>query len=119
MGILGVEAALYSILTYAAAARTLDFVLYGLEQHTAITIVSSQSAAIRDRITGDLGRGVTVFRGYGGMSGAEHEVLYCVVTRLEVGRVKAIVRGLDPGAFVVHHPLASAEGGVLKRTGLH
>jgi len=84
--VLGVEPALYSILTYITAARTLDFVIYGLEEFTAITIVSSQSAAICARITGELERGVTVYKGYGGLSGAEQEILYCVVTRLEIGQ---------------------------------
>jgi uncharacterized membrane-anchored protein YitT (DUF2179 family) len=119
MTVLGVEAALYSIVTYFAAAKTLDFVVYGLEQYTAITIVSRQSAAIRARITGDLGRGVTVYRGYGGMSGEEQHILYCVVTRLEVGKVKALVAALDPTAFVAYHPLAHAEGGVVKKTAPH
>ena len=119
MTVLKVEESLYSILTYVAAAKTLDFVIYGLEQFTAITIISDRSAAIRENITGTLGRGVTVFRGYGGKSGADQDILYCVVTRLEIERVKALVRGLDPKAFVVIHPLADAEGGVVKRAGLH
>ena len=89
MAMLGVEPALYSILTYIAAARTLDFVIYGLEEYTAITIVSARSAVIRERIIGELERGVTVYKGYGGMSGAEQEILYCVVTRLEIGKVKS------------------------------
>src|SRR4029077_260233 len=115
MSILGVEPALYSILTYLAAARTLDFVIYGLEQYTAITIMSPRSALIRDRIVGELERGVTVFKGFGGLTGAEQEILYCVVTRLEIGKVKSIVRAIDAHAFVVSHPLADAEGGVVKR----
>jgi uncharacterized membrane-anchored protein YitT (DUF2179 family) len=115
MAVLGVEPALYSILTYITAARTLDFVIYGLEEFTAITIVSSRSAAIRERITGALERGVTVYKGSGGLSGAEQQILFCVVTRLEIGKVKAIVRAEDPGAFIVSHALAGAEGGVLKR----
>ncbi len=119
MSLLGVEPALYSILTYIAAARTLDFVIYGLEQYTAITIVSARSASIRQRIVGELERGVTVYKGFGGMSGVEQEILYCVVTRLEIGKVKAIVRAVDPDAFVVSHPLADAEGGVVKRAAAH
>ena len=118
MSLLGVEAALYSILTYVTAARTLDFVIYGLEEYTAITIVSRQATAIREAITGELGRGVTVYRGYGGMSGEEQDILYCVVTRLEIGRVKSIVGSLDGQAFVVTHALADAEGGVVKKTGV-
>ncbi len=115
MSVLGVKEALYSILTYIAATRTLDFVLYGIDEYTAITIVSDEHRAIRERITGGLGRGVTVYRGYGGMSAEERDILYCVVTRLEIGKVKKIVRELDGKAFVVFHPLSSAEGGVVKR----
>ena len=115
MRVLGVEPALYSILTYVTAARTLDFVIYGLEEYTAITIVSSQSAAIRERITGELERGVTVYKGYGGLTGAEQEILYCVVTRLEIGKVKSIVRKIDPSAFVTTHALGDVDGGMVKR----
>jgi uncharacterized membrane-anchored protein YitT (DUF2179 family) len=119
MSLLGVEPALYSILTYVTAARTLDFVIYGLEEFTAITIMSSQATAIRERIMRELERGVTVYRGYGGMSGVEQDILYCVVTRLEIGRVKEIIRELDGSAFVVSHPLADVDGGVVKRAALH
>jgi uncharacterized membrane-anchored protein YitT (DUF2179 family) len=119
MSILGVEPALYSILTYLAAARTLDFVIYGLEEYTAITIMSSRSALIRERIVGELERGVTVYKGYGGLTGAEQEILYCVVTRLEIGKVKTIVRAIDEHAFVVSHALADAEGGVVKHAAMH
>src|SRR3954467_9688944 len=119
MSILGVEPALYSILTYVAAARTLDFVIYGLEEFTAITIMSSHHARIRERIIGEMQRGVTVYKGYGGLTGAEQDILYCVVTRLEIGKVKTIVRGIDPHAFVVSHALADADGGVVKRAALH
>jgi uncharacterized membrane-anchored protein YitT (DUF2179 family) len=119
MSVLGVDAALYSILTYVAAAKTLDFVLYGIDEYTAMTIISEANVRIRERITRDLGRGVTVYRGYGGMSGAEQDILYCVVTRLEIGNVRAIVRELDPNAFLVFHPLAGAEGGVVKSRAFH
>jgi len=119
MSVLGVDAALYSILTYVAAAKTLDFVLYGIDEYTAITIMSDMSATIRERITGDLGRGVTIYKGYGGMRGTEQDILYCVVTRLEIGKVRAIVRELDAAAFVVFHPLAGAEGGMVKIRGFH
>jgi uncharacterized membrane-anchored protein YitT (DUF2179 family) len=118
LSLLGVEAALYSILTYVAAARTLDFILHGIDEFTAITIVSDENAEIRERITGELGRGVTVYRGYGGKTGDERNILYCVVTRLEIGRVKTIVRAVDAKAFVVYHPLSGAEGGMVRRAAL-
>jgi uncharacterized membrane-anchored protein YitT (DUF2179 family) len=119
MSVLGIDPALYSILTYVTAAKTLNFVIYGIEEYTSITIVSSQSAAIREQITRELGRGVTVYRGYGGLSGVEQNILYCVVTRLEIGKIKGIVRELDQSAFVVSHPVADVEGGVVKRVALH
>jgi uncharacterized membrane-anchored protein YitT (DUF2179 family) len=119
MSVLGVERALYSILTYLAAARTLDFVIYGVEEYTAIIIMSAQHAAIRERIISQLDRGVTIYKGHGGLSGAAQDILYCVVTRLEIGGVKEIVRSADPNAFVVSHPLSDVEGGVVRRSGLH
>jgi uncharacterized membrane-anchored protein YitT (DUF2179 family) len=119
MTVLKVEEALYSILTYVAAAKTLDFVLYGLEQYTAITIISEHSAKIREAITGTLGRGVTVYRGYGGMSGTDQHILYTVVTRLEIGRVKSLARSIDPKSFVVIQSLADVDGGNVRRSDMH
>ncbi|RPI54818.1 MAG: YitT family protein [Acidobacteria bacterium] len=118
MAVLGVEAALYSILTYLTAARTLDFVIHGIEEFTAMTIVSNRSAEIRDALTGMLGRGVTVYRGRGGLTNAEQDILYCVVTRLEIGKIKAIARDIDRSAFIVSHALSDVEGGVVKKTAL-
>jgi len=118
MSVLGVEEALYSILTYVAAARTLDFVIHGIEEYTAITIVSRFNGDIAARIMTHLGRGVTVYKGRGGLSDEEQEILYCVVTRLEIGKVKTIVRQFDRNAFVTSHPLADVDGGVVKRVSL-
>jgi uncharacterized membrane-anchored protein YitT (DUF2179 family) len=53
------------------------------------------------------------------MSGNECDILYCVVTRLEIGKVKQIVKELDPAAFIALHALTGAEGGVIKRRALH
>jgi uncharacterized membrane-anchored protein YitT (DUF2179 family) len=119
LSLLGTEQALYSIVTYAAAAKTLDFVIYGFEEYTALTIFSAKNSLIREKITGDLGRGVTVFKGFGGLSKEDQEILYCVVTRLEVGEVKKIVHAIDKQAFIAIHPLASVEGGFIKRTVRH
>jgi uncharacterized membrane-anchored protein YitT (DUF2179 family) len=119
MSLLGVEQALYSILTYIAAARTLDFVIHGIEEYTAITIVSRASGEIAAQILANLGRGVTVYKGRGGLSYEDQEILYCVVTRLEIGKVMTIVRALDPGAFVTAHSLADVQGGMVKRSALH
>lgn len=112
---LGIESALYSMLTYFAASKTIDFLIHGVEEHTAIIVISDQNELIRNAIIRDLRRGVTVYKGRGGLSGSEQDILYCVVTRLEIGRVKALVKEFDPQAFVLVHGLADAQGGVIKR----
>jgi uncharacterized membrane-anchored protein YitT (DUF2179 family) len=117
--VLGVDEALFSILTYFTAAKTLDFILYGIEQYTAITIISEKSSDIRLRIMDELGRGVTIYKARGGKSGAEQEILYCVVTRLEIGKVKSIISELDESAFVVTTPLSDVQGGMVKRSAMH
>jgi uncharacterized membrane-anchored protein YitT (DUF2179 family) len=116
---LGIEPALYSILTYFAASKTIDFLIHGIEEYTAIHIISEHSDEIRKAIIRVLGRGVTVYRGRGGLTDAEQDILFCVVTRLEIGRVKTVIAEIDPAAFVVVHPLSDAHGGVLKRPALH
>jgi uncharacterized membrane-anchored protein YitT (DUF2179 family) len=117
--ILGVEPALYSILTYITASKTLDFIIHGIEEYTAVVIVSKQSDAIRERLITSLGRGVTVYRGEGGASGIEQDILHCVVTRLEIGQVKNIARTIDTSAFIMTHTLTEVEGGVVKRRSHH
>jgi uncharacterized membrane-anchored protein YitT (DUF2179 family) len=116
---LGAESALYSILTYVAASRTLDFVLHGLEAYHAVTVVSDAHEAIRLALTEELDRAVTVLHGEGGASGRPRDVLFCVVTRLEIGQVRSIALRINPGAFLVVHALADVHGGRVKRPPLH
>jgi uncharacterized membrane-anchored protein YitT (DUF2179 family) len=116
---LGVEPALYSMLTYFAASKTIDFLIHGIEEFNAITIISEQHQEIRRAIVECLGRGVTVFKGFGGLTNNEQDILFCVVTRLEIGKVKRAARDLDENAFIAVQALADAEGGVLKRLPLH
>ena len=116
---LGIEAAMYSILTYFAASRTVDFLVHGLEEYTAIIIMSARSTEIRQAIIRDLNRAVTVYHGRGGLSDQQQDILYCVVTRLEIGRVSSLAKEIDPEAFVVVHPLADASGGVIKKPALN
>lgn len=121
---LGVESAMYSILTYIAASKTIDFLLHGVEEYTAITIVSQKSDEIRDAIMLKLHRGVTVIHGQGGMgsTGVTDEsssILYCVVTRLEIGAIKNAALHIDPSAFVTTHSLNDVEGGLIKKPMLH
>jgi uncharacterized membrane-anchored protein YitT (DUF2179 family) len=121
---LGVESALYSILVYAAASKTIDFILHGIEEYTAITIISLKNDEVKEAIINRLHRGVTVYRGHGGLgsigvSNDEQEILFCVVTRLEIGNIKNVVREIDPTAFMTTHSLSDVEGGLIKKPALH
>ena len=122
--LLSIESALYSILTYVAASKTIDFLIHGFEEYTAITIVSPRNEEIRKVLTEDLGRGVTVLKGAGGMGSTgmaegEQPVLYCVVTRLEIGGVMETAKSIDPTAFITTHSLSNVYGGLIKRPLLH
>jgi len=121
---LGIEAAMYSILTYVAASKTIEFLLHGVEEYTAITIVSTKSEEIKEAIVNRLHRGVTVFSGHGGMGTTgiieiDRPILYCVTTRLEIGSIKSVINDIDGNAFVTTHPLSDVQGGLLKRPALH
>lgn len=121
---LGVEVALYSILTYISASKTIDFLIHGIEEYTAITIVSTKHAEVKDAIINRLHRGVTVYKGHGGMgsrgiSESEQQILFCVVTRLEIGGIKNVIREIDPAAFITTHTLNDVEGGLLKKSSIH
>ncbi|GAA3983733.1 YitT family protein [Hymenobacter antarcticus] len=122
--ILGTEPALYSMLTYFAAARVMEFVLNGIEQYTGVTIVSEQSEAIRLAITEGLGRGVTLYQGkagYGKRSDqlSERDIIFTVVTRLELPQLRAEVQRIDPYAFIVQYGIDDAQGGIIKKRPLH
>ena len=116
---LSVESALYSILTYFAASKTIDFLLYGIEEFHAVTIISDSHEPIKNSIVNGLGRSVTVYKGQGGISDTERDILYVVVTRLEIGEIKNAVKNIDPHAFIIVHNLSDVEGGLLKRSDFH
>jgi uncharacterized membrane-anchored protein YitT (DUF2179 family) len=121
---LGVTPALYSILTYAAASKAIDFLVSGIEQYTGVTVVSEQSEEIRRVITEDLGRGVTIYRGkrgYGtrGERNEESDIVFTVVTRLELPKLRTHIARVDPRAFVFQHSIDDAAGGMIKRRPLH
>ena len=81
--------------------------------------MSEMSDEIREAIVRVLTRGVTIYNGRGGKTGKPMHILYCVVTRLEIGRVKKVTKEIDTAAFIVIHPLADAAGGIIKKTALH
>lgn len=122
--LLNIETALYSILTYMVAGRTVDYIIEGIEEYTGVTIISNNPDEIRHSIIEDLGRGVTILKGRGGYgkrgeSTKEMDVLYCVVTRLEVSKLKNIVERIDESAFMVMHSINDTKGGMIKKRPLH
>ena len=118
------ETALYSILTYLSASKTIEFVVNGIEEYTGVTIISESSDAIRRALTERLGRGVTVYAGHrGDGSNGEQpqpiDIVFTVVTRLEVGQVTDEVNKMDPKAFIIMHSVNDAKGGLVKKRALH
>lgn len=123
MLLLDAETAMYAILTYLAASKTVDFLINGIEEYIGITIISHHAEPIRQMITEELGRGVTVYKGdngYGKTGNTENrKILFCVVTRLEVSKVLFEIEKLDNEAFVVQHPIKDTKGGMIKKRPLH
>jgi len=116
---LSVEIALYSMITYLAASRTLDFVIEGIEEYTGVTIISSHSEAIKQMIIQMLGRGVTVYNGKSGFGkkgeARDIEIVYTVVTRLELNRLNTEILKIDPNSFVVMSSIKDTKGGMIKK----
>lgn len=116
---LGVEIALYSMITYLAASKTLDFIIEGIEEYIGVTIVSSHSEQIREMLTEKLGRGVTIYNGKGGFGKSRerklNDILYTVLTRLELNKLNTEIEKIDPNAFVVMHSVKDTKGGMIKK----
>lgn len=112
--VLGIQPAMYSILTYVSASKTMDFVLYGLNEYYGITLVSTQVDAIRAKILSEMNRGVTRFIGKSGYAEDDVEILFSVVTRLEVSRMKSIALEVDPSAFIVVQHVSDISGGTVR-----
>jgi uncharacterized membrane-anchored protein YitT (DUF2179 family) len=116
---LSVDTALYSMVTYLAASRTVDFIIEGIEEYTGITIISSHSAELRKMIIEKLGRGITVYSGKQGFGKTGHtrdvDILYTVVTRLEINKLRSEIEKVDPNAFVVMNSLKDIQGGLVKK----
>ena len=122
--LLSFETALYSILAYLSASKTVDFIIEGIEEYTGVTIISSKNEEIRLMITEDLGRGVTVYkgsRGFGktGDKKGEIDILYSVITRLEVAKLNTEIEKIDPAAFVIMNSIKDTRGGMIKKRVLH
>lgn len=118
--ILSIEIALYAILTYLAAARTINFIIEGVEEYTGITIISDDSEKIRLMITEELGRGVTIYAGKGGYgkkgdSLKQIDIIYTVVTRLEIASLKREINKIDSDAFIIMNSIKDTKGGMIKK----
>ncbi len=110
---LGIEKSLYSMLTYFAASRTVDFIIHGIEEYNGVTIVSAKSREIRQAILEELKRGVTVIAGRGGKDGMKLDILFCVVTRFEIPKVKRTINEIDEKAFVTVQQISDISGGMI------
>ena len=118
--LLSIEVALYSILTYLAASKTVDFILEGIEEFTGVTIISTRSQQITHIIKNKLGRGLTIYtgrKGFGksGESDQEIDIIFTVITRLEINRLTAEVERIDPRAFIVMQSIRDTRGGMVKK----
>lgn len=122
--LINVETAMYALLTYLSASKTVDFVISGFEEYIALTIISEKSELIRKTLTLKLRKGVTVFKGksgYGkrGEVNNEIEIVYTVVTRLEVHKIIDEIEKIDGKAFIVQHNINDTRGGMIKRRATH
>lgn len=118
--LMGIDTALYSMLTYLAASRTVDFLIEGIEEYTGVTIISVKSGEIGKTITEKLGRGITVYQGKGGYGKRGYmerdtEILFTVITRLEISRLRTEIDLIDPYAFVVMSSIKDTKGGMIKK----
>ena len=122
---LGLPTALYSILTYYAASRTSNFVIEGLEEYTGVTIISGENEKIKEALVMSMNKGITVYKGERGFLKNSFDVsqpvdiIFTVVTRLEVRRLRNLVSDIDPKAFVFTSTIKEAAGGVLKKLARH
>ena len=116
---LSIDIAMYSLITYLTASKTLDFIVEGIEEYTGVSIISSHNEEIREMIINDMGRGVTVYhgkRGFGKKGETKDiDIIYTVVTRLELNKLNSEIQKIDPYAFVVMSSVKDTKGGMIKK----
>jgi uncharacterized membrane-anchored protein YitT (DUF2179 family) len=117
---LNIDTALYAILTYLSASNTIDFIVNGIEAYTGVTIISEKNEEIKHFIISNMKRGVTIYKGEGGyLEKKDIDIIYTVVTKLEMSKLQSEISQIDPDAFVVQQQIADIKGGVVKRQPLH
>lgn len=116
---LSIEIAMYSLITYLAASKTLDFIVEGLEEYIGVTIISSHNEEIRQMLINSIGRGFTVYNGKRGFGktgeSRDVDIIYTVVTRLELNKLKTEIEKIDPHSFVVMSSVRDTKGGMIKK----
>lgn len=112
--VFGWNRAMYAVLTYFIAFRVIDVVLEGLNSAKSIRVISDKAHEIGDELLEKLDLGVTYIKGVGAYSGAEKTIIYCVVSRLEMARMKEIIKNIDPSAFISVVDVHEAYGGRTK-----
>lgn len=116
----GIETAMYSVITYFTATKATDYVVDGIEEFTAMNIISSQQEEIKSFLVNELGKGITVYKGQRGFLpgsfdiSTDCEIVVTIVTRLEIKQIQNTVIEIDPKAFVYVHSIKEATGGILK-----
>ena len=113
-----IEISLYAMLTYLAASKTVDFIVSGIEEYLGITIISHKNEEIRLAIINKLGRGCTIYSGKRGQSLKQTEIIYTLITRLELAKLHTEIDKIDKDAFIVMHSIKDAKGGMIKKRSL-
>lgn len=113
------ESAMYSVIAYFIASKTIDIVQQGLDESKSVWIISDQYEEIGDAINDRLGRGVTYLKGEGAYTGDDKKVIFCVITRLEEFKLKDIVNHYDDSAFVAIGNVSEVKGGRFKKKDIH
>ncbi|MDQ6421358.1 YitT family protein [Paenibacillus sp. LHD-117] len=111
--------AMYSILAYYIAIKVIDIVVEGLEESKSVTIISKEYEEISQSIMDRLGRSTTLLQARGGYSGDETQVIYCVVSRLELAKLKGIVQAVDEKAFIAVEHVSDVMGGNFSKNSIH
>lgn len=117
--VFGWDRAMYSLIAYFIAFKVIDLTIEGLDESKAVIIVSDRTEEIAEVLMARLGRGVTYLKGKGGYSGETKGVLYSVVTRLELSKLKSIIDEIDEEAFVTVQDVHEVMGGRFKKNAIH
>ena len=111
----GWDKAMYSLVAYFVIAKMIDVVTKGIDETYAVMIVTNIPREVTDGLNKNF-RGVTLLHGEGGYTGDPKEILYCVVNRLEVTKLKDIVLEMDEHAFVTINSVSDIVGGRFKKS---